>query len=119
MVDALRLEQVLTNLLDNAIKYSPDGGQVDVDVSALSPDSVRLTVRDHGLGIPQESRAHVFEQFFRAHQTDYRSGMGIGLYVSQQIVDLHGGRITLESPVDGGTRIVVVLPRGSITTVTL
>jgi signal transduction histidine kinase len=113
MVDALRLEQVLTNLLDNAIKYSPDGGPIEIELGISSPDSVRLTVRDHGLGIPPEMRARVFEQFFRAHGADYRSGMGIGLYVSQQIVDQHFGQITVESPVDGGTRVLVVLPIGT------
>jgi PAS domain S-box-containing protein len=108
--DQLRLEQVLTNLLDNAIKYSPHGGQIEIDISVPVADSVRLSVRDYGLGIPAELRVRVFEQFFRAHQTDHRSGMGIGLYVSQQIVGLHGGTIGVEAPSDGGSRFVVELP---------
>jgi len=68
------------------------------------PNCVSITVRDHGLGIPEEARPHVFEQFFRAHEPEHRSGMGIGLYISHEIVELHGGRITLECPPDGGTR---------------
>ena len=108
-----RLEQAVTNLLDNAIKYSPNGGQIEVDVS-MRPDLVRLCVRDHGLGVPEESRDSLFDEFYRGHQTDHRSGMGIGLYVAAQIIkELHGGRITAEHPVDGGSRFVVVLPDGT------
>jgi PAS domain S-box-containing protein len=109
-LDPLRIEQVLVNLLDNAIKYSPEGGQISIEVSMPDPGSVRITVLDHGLGIPHATRTRVFEQFFRGHQTDHRSGMGIGLYISQQIVELHGGTITLEAPSGGGSSFTFVLP---------
>ncbi|HUE75497.1 MAG TPA: GAF domain-containing protein [Chloroflexota bacterium] len=110
VADALRLEQVLTNLLDNAIKYSPTGGRIDVEVSATGDETVRIAVRDHGIGVPVEHHKRIFDRFYQAHADDYYSGMGLGLYVSRQIVDLHGGRITVESPPDGGSRFVVVLP---------
>jgi signal transduction histidine kinase len=111
-VDALRLEQVVTNLLDNAIKFSPEGGRIDVEVSAPDEGTVRLAVRDHGLGIPPEHRGQIFDRFHQAHAAEHRSGLGLGLHVSRGIVELHGGRIWAEFPPDGGTRFVATLPAG-------
>ena len=110
-VDALRLEEVMDNLLDNAIKFSPGGGRIDIELHPRADEAIRLTVRDRGIGIPAEGRAHVFERFYQAHP-EQRSGLGLGLYVSRQIVELHGGRIDAEFPEDGGTRFVVDLPAG-------
>jgi signal transduction histidine kinase len=109
-LDPLRFEQVVVNLFDNAIKFSPQGGQIDVELDRQSLDTIRFAVRDHGLGIAPEHRAHLFERFYRAHGNDHRSGMGLGLYITQQIVEMHGGRIEAEFPPDGGTRFVVELP---------
>ena len=109
-LDSLRFEQVLVNLLDNAVKYSPAGGQIHVSVRPVDSDWVELSVRDHGLGIPQEKRRAIFDRYFQAHADGYRSGMGLGLYISRQIVQLHGGSIWAEFPVEGGTRMVVRLP---------
>jgi signal transduction histidine kinase len=109
-LDALRLEQVVTNLLDNAIKFSPSGGRIDVELSAPERGAVRLVVRDHGIGIAVEHRSHIFERFYQSQPNDQRAGLGLGLYVSRQIVELHGGRIEAEFPEDGGTRLVVWLP---------
>jgi PAS domain S-box-containing protein/excisionase family DNA binding protein len=109
-VDPLRLEQVLTNLLDNAIKYSPEGGTIEVVVSRSADEAPEIAVRDHGLGIPPEKRAQIFERFFQAHGNGHKRGLGLGLYISRQIVELHGGEITAESPADGGSRFVVRLP---------
>jgi excisionase family DNA binding protein len=111
--DSLRLEQVFTNVLDNAIKYSPEGGLVEVSVSQPSPECAVVSVRDHGLGIPLDKRSRIFERFFQAHENGNTSGMGLGLYVSRQIVELHGGHIRAEFPDGGGTRVVVELPLGS------
>jgi signal transduction histidine kinase len=108
-VDATGIEQVLSNLLDNAIKYSPDGGQIEIEAHR-SGRFVTLSVRDHGIGIPPEKRGAVFERFFQAHAEDHRSGLGLGLYISQQIVGLHDGTIGVEFPLNGGTRFVVKLP---------
>jgi PAS domain S-box-containing protein len=109
-VDPLRLEQVLVNLLDNAIKYSPDGGPIEVDVSTPEPTALRLSVRDQGIGIPAEHRDRIFERFYQVGATSQQTGMGLGLYISRQIVELHGGRIEVETPPDGGARFVVTLP---------
>jgi signal transduction histidine kinase len=109
LVDPIRLEQVLTNLVDNAIRYSPGGGAVEIEVAESPPGDVRLAVRDHGLGVPPDQRERIFERFHQAHDSQW-GGMGLGLYVSQQIVALHRGRFEVESPPDGGARFVVLLP---------
>jgi signal transduction histidine kinase len=109
-VDPLRLEQVLTNLLDNAIKYSPDGGLIEVELSESMRYGVELSVRDHGSGITLEKRSRIFERFYQADEGAGRTGMGLGLYLCRQIVELHGGEIAAEFPEDGGSRFVVRLP---------
>jgi len=109
-VDALRVEQVITNLLDNAVKYSPNGGDIQVVLARGDDEHAELSVRDHGLGIPPEKRADIFERFYQAHGSGSRSGLGLGLYVSRQIVEMHGGSICAEFPMDGGSRFVVRLP---------
>ena len=109
-VDALRIEQVLNNLLDNAIKYSPDGGQIDIEVVRADGGHARLTVRDRGIGIPPAKRGAIFERFYQAHADDNRSGLGLGLYICHHIVTQHDGTIAAEFPADGGTCFVVLLP---------
>lgn len=104
------IEQVASNLLDNAIKYSPDGGQIDIGLQRTIDNHICLAVRDRGLGIPQEKRAAIFDRFYQAHATDHRSGLGLGLYISKQIIEAHDGKIAVEFPSDGGTRFVVTLP---------
>lgn len=113
-VDPLRFEQVLTNLIDNAIKYSPNGGQIQVQLAVEPADRPILTVAvtDHGLGIPSEHRDRIFDRFYQAHVDSHASGMGLGLYISHEITELHGGELTVEFPEDGGTRFVVRIPTG-------
>ena len=106
-VDKLRLEQVLRNLLDNAVKFMPDGGQVDVHVQRL-PRAAVITVRDRGVGVAPEHLGRLFERFYQAHPN--RTGLGLGLYVARQIVERHGGTIHAEMPGDVGTRFVIDLP---------
>jgi signal transduction histidine kinase len=108
-IDPLRLEQVLTNLLDNAVKYSPNGGAVEVVVSSRK-GAATISVRDHGLGIPPEKRNNIFDRFYQAHAAGGHGGLGLGLYISRQIVELHGGSIRAEFPRGGGTRFVVTMP---------
>jgi len=112
-IDPLRIEQVATNLLDNAIKYSPDGGRIDVALSEYA-ERVEFSVQDHGLGVPPEHRAHIFDRFYQAHAggpLTSMAGMGLGLYISHQIVELHRGTIKAEFPDGGGTKFVVSLPK--------
>jgi len=112
-IDPLRLEQVLANLLDNAIKHSPPGEPIVVTLSQPEPGTLELTVCDRGIGIPIEARDRIFERFFQARSDDATQGLGLGLYVSRQIVELHGGQIRADFPAHGGTRFVVTLPVGS------
>ena len=106
-VGATRIEEVLTNLLDNAVKYSPGGGRIEIDLVEKS-GGVTISVRDHGIGVQPADRPKLFGRFFRAHSD--RSGMGLGLHITRRFVELHGGTISAEFPDDGGTRFVVSLP---------
>ncbi|RKG79579.1 PAS domain S-box protein [Corallococcus exercitus] len=110
--DRGRLDQVLTNLLSNAIRYSPEGGQVLVRLVAEGDSGVHLSVKDQGVGIPTEKQRIIFERFGRAHGSKY-GGLGLGLTISQGIVEQHGGRIWAESTgtVGQGSTFNVWLPR--------
>jgi PAS domain S-box-containing protein len=110
--DQGRLEQVFTNLISNAIKYSPDAETVEMDLSA-SLETVTVSVRDHGLGIPRELRDKIFERFYRATDPKKRAipGLGMGLYIVAEIVRCHGGTITVDSAVGEGSTFTVTLPR--------
>jgi PAS domain S-box-containing protein len=109
-IDALRFEQVLINLLDNAIKYSPEGGDIAVEIMPVESEGICIAVTDHGLGVSPEHRPRLFERFYRGQQEGYFSGMGLGLYISRQIIELHGGQLLAEFPESGGTRFVIRLP---------
>ena len=109
-VDELRIEQVVRNLIDNAVKFSPSGGPIEVSVAA-EDDRVRISVRDHGVGVPPEDRTRLFQRYQHAHGKDRSGGLGLGLFVSREIVERHGGTIEAEHPSDGGTRMIVTLPR--------
>ena len=113
IADALRLEQVLVNLLDNAVKYSVDDLPIELSVSLAADGSdggAEITVRDRGIGIPAEHQHHVFERFYQVNGSVHSGGMGLGLYISRQIVEAHGGTIAVQTPEGGGTRFVVRLP---------
>jgi signal transduction histidine kinase len=103
--DPLRIEQIIANLLDNALKFSHDGKNVDVLV-VREGDHIRLAVRDHGIGIAPEARERIFEPRYQERPTE-SPGMGIGLAVVRQIVLLHGGDVTVD-PADGGGSIFTV-----------
>lgn len=107
-----RLRQVLTSLVDNAIKCGPEGSPIDVVVSPAAPEVVELSVRDRGPGMPPGQRIQNFERFYRSHGAGHKSGLGLGQLISRQIVDLHGGEIRAEYPPEGGARFVVRLPIG-------
>jgi PAS domain S-box-containing protein len=113
LIDPVRIEQVVVNLVDNAIKYSPDGGPVDVEVNRGEGDCVVLVVTDRGIGIPAEHRPHVFDRFYQAHAGRHFAGvagMGLGLYITRRIVEMHGGTIGIDGAVGGGARVSVYLP---------
>jgi len=112
LADRDRIEQVLANLLGNAAKYSPDGSPIDVRVS-LVDDGALLEVRDAGIGLPPGTTETIFQPFGRAANATRRQvpGMGLGLYISRQIVEQHGGRMWAASPGEGeGTIVSAWLP---------
>src|SRR5262249_38928327 len=100
------------NLVENAIRYSPDGGAIEIDVTRPSRGEVALSVTDHGVGIPPEHRPHIFDRFYQAHADSYLSGLGLGLFVSRQIVELHGGTLEATFPAEGGSRFIARFPAG-------
>ena len=108
--DPMRLDQVVANLLDNAVKYSPNGGPIEVTLHQPDPTRIELIVRDWGLGIPPDRRENLFGRFYQAHGEGHFGGLGLGLYVSRQIVELHGGTIEADFPPTGGSRFIVKLP---------
>jgi signal transduction histidine kinase len=108
--DHIRIEQVLNNLIGNAIKYSPGGGNIGLSL-AQAGDEAMFEVSDEGMGIPREEIPYVFEPFRRS-RTDREDipGVGLGLSVTQRIVRAHGGRIHVESQIGKGTTFRVYLP---------
>lgn len=110
LVDPLRIEQIVTNLVDNAIKYSPEGGIITLTLTQQpARHIIRLSVKDQGIGISQEHRERIFEPFYQAQSRGF-AGIGMGLYITRQIIELHNGQIEIEFPDDGGTCFVVTLP---------
>lgn len=107
--DRYRLEQVITNLLSNALKYG-NGCPVEVVVTSTEK-KIRLSVRDHGKGIAPENHERIFERFERAVSATSVGGLGLGLYITRQIVELHNGTIILKSTPGEGSDFVVELPR--------
>lgn len=109
--DELRLEQVLYNLVLNAIKYSPAGGLVEIELRREGSSAV-IAVTDHGLGIPADDIPHVFDRFFRAQNASVQhiSGMGIGLFLVYELVSLHGGTVGVRSTLGEGSTFMVTLP---------
>ena len=108
-----RLRQVFTNLLNNAIKFSSEGGRVTFRAWD-EPDALVWQVEDEGMGIPKEEQPYIFEQFFRGRDATGVSGSGLGLSIAKAIIDAHEGQIDVESPyeaVESGTRITVRIPR--------
>lgn len=108
-VDGVRLEEVVVNLIDNAVKYSPAGTAIDVELSSI-PDAIRIAVRDRGPGIRAAELERIFEPFHRSSSAG-APGVGLGLHIAKEIVELHGGTLTVETPADGGSRFVVTIPR--------
>lgn len=107
MGDKNKLKQVFVNIIDNAFKYSDPGGTVTVD-AVESGESVKITISDTGCGISKEDLEHVKEKFYKGNST--RRGTGIGLAVSEEIVNLHGGILNIESEEGKGTSVSIILP---------
>ena len=113
-----RLEQVLNNLLDNALSHTPRGGQVRLQSRELQPGLVQVSVTDTGPGIPPDDVPHLFERFYRANQNGQKvsKGYGLGLAITREIVRAHGGDIWVTSELGRGTSFVFTLPQAGRTT---
>lgn len=109
--DESKLSQVVYNLIDNAIKYTPEGGQVNVSLRADSR-AATLVVQDNGIGIPEEDVKHIFDRFYRVDKARSRAtgGTGLGLSIVRQMVQLHGGEIRVDSVAGQGSAFTVTLP---------
>jgi two-component system sensor histidine kinase ResE len=113
--DGDRLAQVFTNLVDNALKFTPSGGVISLRVSAVNGEML-VSISDTGAGIPAESQAHIFDRFYQADPSrrgGAKHGAGLGLAIVHEIVQAHGGRIGVRSRLGEGTTFDVFLPLGS------
>ncbi len=111
--DRAKFQQALLNVLSNAFKFSPDGGEVEVRVLEAHPEGkplIGISVRDHGIGMNEEALAHAFERFYRSDRSGHIPGTGLGLPLVLEIVKLHGGSVTLDSEPDVGTCITLWFP---------
>jgi signal transduction histidine kinase len=105
-----RLKQLFLILLDNAVKYTPAGGRVDVS-GTIDGRTVTVMVDDTGIGIPREDQPRVFDRFFRSRNAQFREGSGLGLAIARHISEQHGGGIQIASEPGEGSRFTVTLPR--------
>lgn len=109
--DRQRLEQVIINIISNAIKYTPDGGHIDIEMHP-EKDMLITTVTDNGVGIPEEDIAHIFERFYRVEKsrTSDAGGTGLGLAIAKELVEAHGGQISIQSRQGEGTAVRIAIP---------
>jgi signal transduction histidine kinase len=108
--DRNRLQLVLSNLLDNAVKYTPNGGRVEI-TAEFPPDEVRLNVRDSGIGIDADDLPRIWDRLYRADKSRSQRGLGLGLSLVKAFVDAHGGKATVTSQPGGGSLFTVTFPR--------
>jgi len=110
--DPYYLEQILINLLDNAIKYTPEGGEIILSVKERPPDEVELSVKDNGIGIPEEDLPRIFERFYRVDKgrSQELGGTGLGLSIVKHLAHAHGGKVWAESQLGKGSTFYLTLP---------
>lgn len=113
-LDGEKIGLALANILDNAVKYTPEGGRIDFTVSR-EPGLVKIVVEDSGIGIPKSQKSRLFTKFFRAENavSVQTAGTGLGLYMVKKIIDRHGGKIAVESTEGKGTTFIITLPERS------
>ena len=111
VADKVRIEQVFTNILTNAIKYSPEGGEIHVNSTITKDNSLTISVRDNGIGISKEKQELIFNRFYRAEETSNQfQGLGLGLYISNEIIKEHGGKMWVDSIEGQGSTFFFSIP---------
>jgi two-component system sensor histidine kinase BaeS len=112
-VDPDRLRQIVQNLVENAVRYTPAGGEIRVTMRAADPDAIRIAVSDTGVGVAEADLPHIFRHFYRADQSRARTsgGTGLGLAMVKSLVEAHGGRVSVESAAGRGSTFTVTFPR--------
>ena len=109
--DKDKIEQVILNILSNAIKYTPDNGHIEI-VTGYSGGKISIVVSDNGIGIPEADMPRIFERFYRVDKSRARElgGTGLGLSIAKQIIEAHGGTIGINSEHGKGTTVAITLP---------
>lgn len=110
-IDPVQMDQAITNVIENAVRYSPPGGEIRVAASRLR-EGIQVSITDAGPGISEEERERVFEPFFRGVAASGRPGSGLGLAIARAVVLAHGGRIRIERSPSGGAMVLIELPQG-------
>ncbi len=110
-LDPIRFSQVLTNILDNALRYTPDNGRVDISARHID-DHIEIAIQDSSEGVTPEEAAHLFDRFYRADESRTRDdgGSGLGLAIAKSIIEMHKGRIWAESERGKGLKVLIMLP---------
>jgi two-component system sensor histidine kinase KdpD len=110
-VDFLYMLKAFVNVIDNALKYSPDGSPIEIEASCIGGKAL-VSVRDHGYGIPKEDLGRIFDKFYRVERAQNVTGTGLGLSISKNIIEAHGGRISAESIPGKGAAFIIEFPIG-------
>ena len=112
--DKLDIERCIINLVSNAVKFTPEGGLIEVVLHDLH-DKVKISVRDNGIGISEENQKIIFDRFNQGvdKSSEQKGGSGLGLTITKQLINLHGGEIYVDSKVDEGSEFVIILPVGN------
>jgi len=112
-IDRDQIDQVLDNLISNALKYTPEGGSLSLEARDMHDGMLAISVEDNGMGIPKKDQERIFERFYRVDKARSRNmgGTGLGLSIAREIVKAHGGTIWLQSELGKGTKVTFTLPQ--------
>lgn len=108
--DNVQMQKILNNLLSNALKFTNEGGLINIRISQIEPKTLKIEVSDTGIGIPEKELKNIFDRFYRSSNTELRTGSGIGLSIVKQYIDMHSGQIEVKSEVGKGTTFTVLIP---------